>query len=392
MKRERGEIANLSPGERPPALRLIICGGEALPVSLAARVLAWGVPLWNFYGPTETTVWAAVHRVVREDLHNSAIPAGRPIANMQLYLLDPAGNPLPANTPGELWIGGVGVAAGSRNRPELTRERFVADPFYQCSQGHLYRTGDLAKFAPDGTLTILGRLDRQVKLRGFRIELGEIEHALHSLCPRAQVAVVVRPGVGEDRLVAYLGLGSRNGEPELLPSGEEIKQQLRLVLPEYMVPRAIIILPELPLSASGKLDLGALPQTEEPVGVREYRAPVSAGEKMLAAAWAAELGRERVGLDDNFFDLGASSLQVVKIYRALRAQFKADNLHSGLAVTDFFRYPTVGSLVAYLASDTERATGEILSQQRSVARRQALEQQRNRSRGSTGSKAVKEQA
>jgi hypothetical protein len=282
-----------------------------------------------------------------------------------MYILDEHGNPLPPNSPGELCIGGVGVACGYHNRPELTREKFTANPFDPEGDSRLYglyHSGDLARFAHDGTITVLGRMDRQAKLRGFRIELGEIEHALRAVAGIGQaVAVLKEDGAGVKKIVAYL---TTEGEP---PTDETVKSRLRESLPEYMIPQTIVRLAELPVSANGKIDIAALPAPAENQTTRDYRAPRTETEKILAAAWSEALGRERIGVDDNLFDIGANSLLVVQVQRKLRSLFSAD-----LVVTDFFRYPTLGALAAYL-SETERATEcSNPAEERSVARREAM--------------------
>jgi amino acid adenylation domain-containing protein len=352
-------------GCRAVPLRHLACGGESFPSALAARVLGWGIPLWNFYGPTEATVWASVHRVTPRDLQQAAIPIGRPFANMSMYILDEHGNPLPPNSPGELCIGGVGVACGYHNRPELTREKFTANPFDPEGDSRLYglyHSGDLARFAHDGTITVLGRMDRQAKLRGFRIELGEIEHALRAVAGIGQaVAVLKEDGAGVKRIVAYL---TAEGEP---PTDETVKSRLRESLPEYMIPQTIVRLAELPVSANGKIDIAALPAPAENQTTRDYRAPRTETEKILAAAWSEALGRERIGVDDNLFDIGANSLLVVQVQRKLRSLFSAD-----LGVTDFFRYPTLGALAAYLSEAENRPEGSNPAEERSAARREAM--------------------
>lgn len=351
-------------GRRVP-LRHLACGGESFPSALAARVLGWGIPLWNFYGPTEATVWASVHRVTPMDLQQATIPIGRPFANMSMYILDGQGNPLPPNSPGELCIGGVGVACGYHNRPELTREKFTANPFDPEGDSRLYHTGDLARFAHDGIITVLGRMDRQAKLRGFRIELGEIEHGLRALAGIGQAVAVLREdGAGMKKIVAYL---VAEGNP---PADETVKSRLRETLPEYMIPQTMVWLAALPVSANGKIDIAALPVPAENQSTRDYRAPRTETEKLLATVWSEALGRERIGVDDNLFDIGANSLLVVQVQRKLRSFFTGD-----LVVTDFFRYPTLGAMAAYL-SETERAPeGSNPAEERSAARREAMRRQ-----------------
>ncbi len=350
-------------GRRAVPLRHLACGGESFPSALADRVLDWGIPLWNFYGPTETTVWASVHRVTPRDLHQATIPIGRPLANMSMYILDENGNPLPPNSLGELCIGGVGVACGYHNRPELTREKFTANPFDPEGDSRLYHTGDLARFAHDGIITVLGRMDRQAKLRGFRIELGEIEHCLRALAGIGQAVAVLKEDIaGVKKIIAYLV-----AEGADFPADASVKSRLRETLPEYMIPQMIVWLAELPVSTNGKIDIAALPAPAENQSTRDYRAPRTATEKLLAAVWSEALGRERIGVDDNLFDIGANSLLIVQVQRKLRSLFASD-----LVVTDFFRYPTLGALAAYLSETQRGPEASNPSEQRSLARREAM--------------------
>lgn len=347
-------------------LRHIGCGGESFPLALAARVLGWGTPLWNFYGPTEATVWASAHRVTRADLQRATLPIGRPLSNMQMYILDPHGKPLPPNIPGELCIGGVGVACGYHNRSELTAEKFTENPFDRSGGNRLYHTGDLARYDKDGTILVLGRMDRQAKLRGFRIELGEIEHALCSLASIKQAVAVVREDNGPKRVVAYIVAGKDS------PPDASLIQQLRERLPEYMMPQAIVRLAALPVSHNGKVDVGALPEPVQVDAARDYKAPRTPTEKLLVSTWAEMLGRERIGIDDNLFDSGASSLQVVQVQRRLQTSLLPE-----LAVTDFFRYPTIRGLAAFLSRTTPQVSEDMNpAEQRSIARRKALQRQR----------------
>jgi amino acid adenylation domain-containing protein len=346
-------------------LNHIGCGGESFPSVLAARVLEWNTPLWNFYGPTEATVWASAHRVTRADLQQATLPIGRPFANMRMYIIDPYGNPLPPNIPGELCIGGVGVACGYHNRPELTAEKFTENPFDQSSERHLYHTGDLARYDNDGMIFVLGRMDRQAKLRGFRLELGEIEHALCSLASIKQAVAVMREDNGEKRVVAYIVAGTD------APPDASLKMQLRDKLPEYMVTQTIVRLAELPVSHNGKIDVGALPRPIQVETAREYKAPRTTTEKLLVSVWSETLSRERIGIDDNLFDIGANSLQVVQVQRRLQA-----SLSQELVVTDFFRYPTIRGLAAHLSQTRKVSEDMNPAEQRSDARRKALQHQR----------------
>jgi amino acid adenylation domain-containing protein len=294
----------------------VLAGGEALPASLAGRLLERVGALWNVYGPTETTVWSALHPVTAAA---GRISIGRPLANTTVHLLDAGGDPAPVGVGGELCIGGEGLARGYHGRPDLTAERFVPDPFGPAGS-RLYRTGDLARRLPGGDLEFLGRIDHQVKVRGFRIELGEIEAALLLLPGVAQAAVVVREGEGGDRrLIAFLGL-----EPGAAPAVAELREGLLRRLPDYMVPAAFVILETLPLNPSGKVDRRALSRqalesTLAAAGEgREYTAPRDEIERILAALWTELLGRERVGVHDKFFELGGDSILAIRL--VVRAQ------------------------------------------------------------------------
>ncbi|MEO6195391.1 MAG: amino acid adenylation domain-containing protein [Thermoanaerobaculia bacterium] len=296
----------------------VLAGGEALPASLAGRLLEKVGSLWNVYGPTETTVWSALHPVTAEE---GRIPIGRPLANTTIHLLDAGGGPAPVGVGGELCIGGEGLARGYHDRPDLTAERFIPDPFGSPGS-RIYRTGDLARRRPGGDLEFLGRIDHQVKIRGFRIELGEIEAALLELPGVAQAAVVVREeSMGDRRLVAFLSLS-----PGAAPAAAELRAGLLERLPDYMVPASFVPLAALPLSPSGKIDRRALsrkaldPALAEAGEEREYAAPRDSTESALAALWAELLGRERVGIHDKFFDLGGDSILTIRLVARARKE------------------------------------------------------------------------
>jgi len=325
-----------------PGLR-ILCGGEALPGELAGLLLVRGAEVWNVYGPTETTVWSTAHRVSPADASLATVTIGRPIANTRCYVVDAAGEPAPIGVPGELWIGGEGVARGYWRRPELTAEKFVRDPFARSTGARVYRTGDIARWRADGTLEFLGRGDHQVKLRGFRIELGEIEAALlaHALVRAAAVALrEVRPG--DPQLVAYV-------VPRDAPVAmAELRDHLRAKLPDYMVPGAWVSLAELPLTSNGKVDRRALPVpgVEARPAAAKHVPPRTPAEAAVAAAWAEVLGAPQVGAEDNFFDLGGHSLKATMAVARLRER------HGGaFTLADLFRHPTVAAF-ARLLPDT----------------------------------------
>ncbi|HZM75594.1 MAG TPA: amino acid adenylation domain-containing protein [Candidatus Limnocylindrales bacterium] len=321
------------------SLRRIICSGEELPVDVARSALATfgGAELHNLYGPTEAAIDVTAWQCTPSALSGLArVPIGGPIDNMALYVLDAARRPLPVGVPGELYIGGVGVALGYLNRPSLTAEKFVDNPF---GDGKLYRTGDLARWRPDGTIDFLGRLDTQVKLRGLRIELGEIEAALRDRPGVREAAVVVREDTPRDkRLVGYV-VGD---------AGDDWRKELKRRLPDYMVPSALVTLEALPLGATGKLDRRALPAPSL-VRVGEYVPPFSACEVMVAGIWSEVLKLERIGVDDDFFDLGGHSLLATQVIAKLRKAAGA-----GVSVMDLFKHRTVRELAALVETPPQR--------------------------------------
>jgi amino acid adenylation domain-containing protein len=316
----------------------VLCGGEALPGSLAAELeQTFKGAVYNLYGPTETTIWSATHKVNDADAAIPIVSLGRPIANTQLYLLDEVLQPVPVGVPGDLYIGGAGVARGYFRRPRLTAERFIPDPFSAEAGSRLYRTGDVARYLSNGDIEYLGRADYQVKVRGFRIELGEVEAALRSQ-PGVQDAVAMIDGqVETTRLLGYVIAG-----PDESIDVNAMRQQLRQTLPEYMVPSSIQILAAWPLTPNGKLDRKALPAPDF-VSTSTYRAPRTPREETLCAFFAEVLGVERVGIDDNFFELGAHSLMAARLVSRLRSVFGVE-----LAVRSLFDAPTVAELNAVI--------------------------------------------
>ncbi len=284
-----------------PGLRAL-CGGEALPVALAEELVDCGIELWNMYGPTETTIWSTVARVHTGE----PLTIGRPIGNTSLYILDSRLQPLPAGVAGELHIGGDGVARGYRNRPDLTEERFLANPF---GEGRIYKTGDLARYRRDGSVEYLGRLDHQVKVRGFRIELGEIETLLARNDGVTRAVCVARDDGNGPELVAYI-------VPSGIPvSSAHLRRYLAEHLPPYMVPSAIVSLQEFPLTLNGKVDRKALPApTRERQTEEEIVPPRTPLERRLAEIWKRVLGVSQISVTDNFFDLGASSIVAAQLF------------------------------------------------------------------------------
>ncbi|HYO13133.1 MAG TPA: amino acid adenylation domain-containing protein [Thermoanaerobaculia bacterium] len=300
----------LAAGWKEPRLGKALTGGEPLTGDLAARLLERADEVWNVYGPTETTVWSSALRVERAGTGAAVLPIGRPIGNTQLYVVDGWGHHAPVGVPGELWIGGEGVARGYRGRPALTAERFVPDPFTGGRPGaRLYRTGDLVRRRGDGGLEFLGRIDHQVKVRGFRIELGEIESRLREHPEVAETVVVARG----DRLVAYVVPAA-----EAAPAPDALREHLRAGLPEYMVPAVYVPMAALPLTPNRKVDRKALPDPGRGEAAAAYVAPGTPIEESLAAIWADLLRVERVGLDDDFFALGGHSLLATRLVSRLR--------------------------------------------------------------------------
>jgi amino acid adenylation domain-containing protein len=294
----------------------ILCGGEALAADLARELLARGASVWNMYGPTETTIWSAVHRVAEGD--GPPVPIGRPIDQTSIYILDEHGELMPIGVPGEIYIGGTGVANGYFRRPDLTLERFVPDPFSANTDARLYRTGDAGRMRRDGRFECLGRLDNQIKLRGFRIEPGEIEAALDQVAAVKSSMVVARDdALGRHCLVAYYV--TADGAPLLM---EQLQEPLKRLLPAYMVPGVFVALPSFPKTPNGKIDRSLLPAPDLPTAAAdEYVAPRDELERALAAIWTDVIGAQRPGVRDSFFRLGGHSLLAVRMFARIEKQF-----------------------------------------------------------------------
>nr|WP_245553364.1 non-ribosomal peptide synthetase [Nocardia veterana] len=316
------------------SLRRVFASGEALPAAVAQRLVArTGARLHNLYGPTEAAVDVTYHEVTGRD--TTTVPIGRPVANTRVYVLDSRLRPVPAGVTGELYLAGAQLARGYLARPDLTAERFVADPF--ATGERMYRTGDLATWNADGELEYRGRSDFQVKLRGLRIEPGEIEAALTEL-PEVDRAVVVVHGddAAQQQLVAYVVAA-----PDRSVDGDRLRTALAHRLPAYMAPAAVVTLAELPVNASGKLDRRALPAP--PRQAREFRAPRTAAERTVCEAFAQVLDLERVGLDDNFFELGGTSLLATSLVARL-----GTTLGRRVPVLTLFTASTPAALLAEL--------------------------------------------
>ena len=321
-------------------VRQLLAGGDVLSVPHVKQVLAqpWDGRLINGYGPTENTTFTSYYTILDESQIGASVPIGWPIANTQVYILDRHLHPVPIGVPGELYSGGDGVARGYWNRPALTAEKFIPDPFSDEPGARLYRTGDLARYRPDGVIEFLGRIDNQVKIRGFRIELGEIEIALGEH-PAVQEAIVL---AREDtpthkRLVAYVTL-----HPHKTLTISELHNFLRNRLPDYMLPAVLVQLDMMPLNANGKVDRHALPAPEigRPKLAQAFAAPRTPVEKRLVRIWREVLGIGQVGIHDNFFELGGDSILSIQIVA------KANQAGLRLTPRQFFQYQTIAKLAA----------------------------------------------
>ena len=337
-----------------PALQTIIAAGEVCSSNIIKPWALSGRQIFNAYGPTEATVWATISRISN---YKEKPSIGRPISNTQTYILNSHLQPVPVGIPGELYIGGDGLARGYLNRPELTAEKFIPNPFSNKISDRIYKTGDLATFKPDGTIEFIGRIDEQVKIRGFRIELGEVEAALNQHPAVRQAVVIVREDVPSNKqLVAYV---VQNPEQLLTAEAEYtiplLRQFLREKLPKYMMPSAFVVLESLPLTHTGKVDRRALPicvSEAEPLAHRfnlekVFVAPRTSTQSILVEIWAELLNLERVGIHDNFFDLGGDSLLAVRLMSQIYDRFERE-----LPLSLLFLNPTVEALANTLDSAT----------------------------------------
>lgn len=339
------------------SLRRVFCGGDRLPADLVERFLQlMDIELINLYGPTEATI-DATYFVCDHSSADEAIPIGRPIANTKLYLLDDHQHPVPVGVPGQLYIGGDGLARGYLNQAALTKEKFIANPFDNDPHARLYKTGDLVRSRVDGNFEFLGRIDQQIKLRGFRIELGEIESVLRA-CPGVDdAAVVLREDSDNDkRIVAYI-LAQRN----IVVSVSELRQHLKSKLPDYMVPALFTMMAGLPKMPNGKVDYNNLPATDSvrPDLDQPFAPPRSETEKILAKIWCEVLGIDGVGIHDNFFELGGDSILSIQIIsRAKQSSLK-------LSAQQIFQHQTIAELavstsrVALIEAEQDLVTGTV---------------------------------
>lgn len=354
------------------SLKRIVCSGEALPAQAQAGVFARlpQVALYNLYGPTEAAI-DVTHWTCRSD-GSPQVPIGQPIAGIHVSVLDTNLGVVAQGVVGELYLGGEGLARGYVNRPGLTAERFVADPF-GAPDSRLYRTGDLVRWNLDGQLEYQGRCDHQLKIRGLRVELGEIEAELLRQPEVKEAAMAGDHRHGETRLVGYVSL--HQAAPV---TAEALRQRLAKTLPDYMVPSLILALDALPLSANGKLDRKALPSPEWRGG-SPFESPQGRTGAALAAIWAQVLHRppESIGANDNFFDLGGHSLALVRAHRLI-----SDRLGAVLSLIDLFRYPTIAALAAHIESGASAAPDERRENaERALRRRNALRRRRQTIKG-----------
>jgi len=362
-----------------PNLRTVISAGEPCTQEIARKWVA-GRRFVNAYGPAEATIGPTYHVITGPRAGVSSIPIGRPIANTEIYLLDPRGQPVPIGVPGELYIGGIGVARGYLKRPALTAEKFTPNPFSSETGTRLYRTGDLARYLPDGAIEFLGRIDHQVKVRGFRIELGEIDSLLKRH-PDVQDAITMarEDQPGNPRLVTYVLPANEHA-----PTADELRTFVQKELPEYMTPAVFTPLATFPLTPSGKVDRRMLPAptSERPALATTYVTPRNQLERSIAELWREVLGMDRVGIQDNFFDLGGHSLLLARVHSKLE-----ELLDRELSMVELFRFPTIRALSEHLGDEDgqepslkrtyDRAEKQILARTR--RRRPARPRTKNRS-------------
>ncbi len=328
----------------------ILCGGEALSPQLANQLVGRSSAVWNMYGPTEATVWATIHEIKVSDqiidAHRSAISVGKPIANTQIYILDPFLKPVPIGLRGELYIGGVQLARGYLNLPNLTAEKFIPDPFSRQPHSRLYRTGDLARYLPNGDIEYIGRIDNQAKIRGYRIELGEIEVLLATHPAIRQNAVIVREDLpGDKRLVAYFVVHEQQ-----TATIQDVRDFLSQQLPAYMMPTAFVILDVMPLTPNNKIDRRSLPvpTIERSQLIAAFAEPRNQLEKTIVQIWQQVLGVDKIGIHDNFFELGGNSLIAVQLLTKL-----GNELGQNLFVTTFLNAQTISQLAAVLQAQDQ---------------------------------------
>ncbi len=341
-----------------PSLQQIVCSGEELPATLRDRCFSHlpHIRLSNLYGPTEAAVDVTAWECSPGD-GDLRVPIGRPISNIRIYVLGTRGEPVPIGVAGEIFVGGIGVGRGYLNRPELTSERFLRDPFSADPQARMYKTGDLGRWRPDGALEYLGRNDQQVKIRGFRIELGEIESHLRSHAAVKETVVLAREDVpGDRRLVAYItARRAPNHTPEAIVA--ELRDRLIAALPEHMIPTGFVVLDQMPLSPNGKIDRRSLPAPQRDAYLpAHFEPPVGDTEQLLASIWQELLRVERVGRRDNFFGLGGHSLLAMQLIARLRSRMSID-----APMKLLFDHPTLSACAAGLDALLQQRLNDLVA-------------------------------
>jgi amino acid adenylation domain-containing protein len=352
-------------------VRAVVIGGEALHWNSLSfwQTRLPGRRLINEYGPTETVVGCCSYEVPADGSGSGVVPIGRPIANTQIYLLDSYLKPVAGGATGELYVGGEGLARGYLNCPALTAEKFIANPFSGEPGKRLYKTGDLGRFLPSNELEFLGRVDNQVKIRGFRIEPGELEYTLKEHPWVANAVVTVREDVHRDvRLIAYCVMH----QPRPTAS-DELQSFLKEKLPHFMIPAAFVIMGTFPLTINGKVDRAALPAPEfyHAKSEMSYAQPRTEIERTLVGLWQEMLRVKRVGIYDNFFDLGGHSMLLVQLHSKLRS-----NLNRDIPIIDLFGHPTIGSLAEFLSQQDNVVTAFQAGQDRADNRRTSTKRQK----------------
>jgi amino acid adenylation domain-containing protein len=368
FERHRIDVLKIAPshisalaaaGAIPFPRKRLVLGGEAPSTDLLRRLFAacGTCRIYNHYGPTETTVGVMARRLEPADAERSRVPLSAPLANTEVRILDGYGSPVPTDVPGELYIGGANLARGYLQDPALTAERFVPDHLGGRAGGRLYRTGDLARYRADGTLEILGRADRQIKIRGFRVEPGEIEQAARKLPGVRDAAVTCRSVGGETKLIAY-GVSDRRDRDH----ASYLRSLLYSALPDYCRPEALLLIDRLPVTANGKLDIAALPVPDflQP-GTVVQDPPGTDLERAIAGVWCRVLHVEAIGVNQNFFDCGGHSLMMIEVSGLLSAELGVQ-----LGILELFEHPTIRSLAGRIETGSRK--DDYL--RRSVARAQ----------------------
>ncbi|MDM9585261.1 non-ribosomal peptide synthetase [Nostoc sp. GT001] len=358
------------------SLRQLLAGGDVLSVPHVQKFLQTvdNCQLINGYGPTENTTFTCCHPITAPLQPDVSIPIGRPIANTQVYILDQNLQPVSIGETGELYIGGDGLARGYLNRPDLTAEKFIFHSFDSNLETRLYKTGDLARYLPDGKVEFLGRIDNQVKIRGFRIELGEIEREIAQHPDVREIVVLARQDeTSEKQLTAYIVPHYNSGYTH-----NKLRGFLQQRLPNYMVPSAFVMLESLPLTANGKVDRHKLPapSRERPQLEQAYISPQTDLERLLAGILSELLKIDRVGIDDNFFDLGATSISILQVAARIKQELGIE-----LSAVKLFQYSTIGSLATYLHSNQNSQPSSDKLQNRAQRQQAARTRRRNHQQG-----------